>query len=325
MTFLEVEERMMKIEKVKLSESDYNLKIYRIEHMSEKFKNKSIDNISPDEINQALIEIFAVNPATGKPSAKRTLTRYIDAVSSVFEYGIQNRIITYNPCVYVTPPKNAPMRKRTALTLQQRQAIMSSDDIRYVPAKIMILTGLRRGELTALTWGDVNFKEGYISVTKSFDFKTDKVKSTKTEAGIRNVPITKSLLPILTELKNNYKPIAKYDSQGILLQTRQYIKPRVANDSDYVISGTYCGRMSEKSWYYLLKVLNEELQFEFDWHSLRHTYASLLFEAGVDTLTAKELLGHSDVKTTIGIYTHLSEKGRKLSIAKLDNFLDEEE
>ena len=71
----------------------------------------------------------------------------------------------------------------------------------------------------------------------------------------------------------------------------------------------------------MLKGLIDEIGFDFDWHSLRHTYASILYEAGVDTLTAKELLGHSDVKTTMGIYTHLFERGKKHSISKLDEFL----
>ncbi len=186
----------------------------------------------------------------------------------------------------------------------------------------MILTGLRRGELSALTWGDVHFEEGYISVTKSYDYKGKQIKSTKTESGIRNVPIAKPLYPILEKHKNNYVPIARYDDRGCLIKTGKKIKPKKAKETDWVIIGETCGQMSETAWKRLLEGIIAEVGFNFDWHSLRHTYASILYEAGVDTLTAKDLLGHSDVKTTMSIYTHLSERGKKISISKLDDFLN---
>ena len=57
-------------------------------------------------------------------------------------------------------------------------------------------------------------------------------------------------------------------------------------------------------------------------HCLRHTYCTILYEAGVDVLTAKELMGHADITTTMGIYTHLREEREKKSITKLDDYLN---
>ena len=56
-------------------------------------------------------------------------------------------------------------------------------------------------------------------------------------------------------------------------------------------------------------------------HCLRHTYATMLYDAGVDVLTAKEFLGHSDIKTTLSIYTHLSAEKSKTDIGKLNQYL----
>ena len=56
-------------------------------------------------------------------------------------------------------------------------------------------------------------------------------------------------------------------------------------------------------------------------HQLRHTYASMLYKAGVDVLTAKDQLGHSDIKTTLNIYTHLDSIYKLHSMAKLDDYL----
>ena len=60
----------------------------------------------------------------------------------------------------------------------------------------------------------------------------------------------------------------------------------------------------------------------FGWHDLRHTYATILYEAGVDVLTAQYLLGHASPETTMKIYTHLSEERKDKSIEKLNDFLE---
>lgn len=142
---------------------------------------------------------------------------------------------------------------------------------------------------------------------------------------MRDVPITGNLLKMIKNYKKHFVPIAKYSEDGCLIKTGKKVKPTKPKQSDYFFNGVTCGgRFTEAAWNKLLEGLIEELGFEFDWHSLRHTYASILYEAGVDTLTAKELLGHSDVKTTMGIYTHLSERGKKHSISKLDDFFRKE-
>ena len=59
----------------------------------------------------------------------------------------------------------------------------------------------------------------------------------------------------------------------------------------------------------------------FTAHQLRHTYASILYMAGVDVVTAKELMGHADIQTTLEIYTHLSKTYKKKEVSKLDEYL----
>lgn len=58
-------------------------------------------------------------------------------------------------------------------------------------------------------------------------------------------------------------------------------------------------------------------------HCLRHTFASMLYMAGVDILTAKEQLGHANISTTLEIYTHLDKQFKRKSMNKLDNYLDD--
>ena len=64
-----------------------------------------------------------------------------------------------------------------------------------------------------------------------------------------------------------------------------------------------------------------ELMDRFTAHQLRHTYCTMLYLAGVDILTASKLMGHSDVKITLEIYTHLDEKYKRLNIDKFNKFI----
>lgn len=59
----------------------------------------------------------------------------------------------------------------------------------------------------------------------------------------------------------------------------------------------------------------------FTMHSLRHTFCTIMYEAGIDVLTAKEQMGHSDVKTTLSIYTHLDKKYKKKNVDKMNVYL----
>ena len=167
---------------------------------------------------------------------------------------------------------------------------------------IAMLCGLRRGEISALKWSDIDFKEKTITVSKSFDFKNNKVKLPKTAAGIRTVPMPEELI--------------------------QFLKPLKGKKNSLVVTNTKGGTMTETNWRhlwesYLYNYKKEPMVVEpFTMHCLRHTYATLLYDAEVDVMTARDLLGHSDVQTTMGIYTHLSEEKKKSSIEKLNDFLN---
>ena len=66
------------------------------------------------------------------------------------------------------------------------------------------------------------------------------------------------------------------------------------------------------------------MKIKFNAHQLRHTFATMLYLSKVDILSMKELMGHSDIQTTLGIYTHLSEKFKKISIVQYDDYIQNE-
>lgn len=302
-------------QKKKLKESEYLTKEKRIDFFFSYFGDCPIEAVRPFQIESALTDLAEENPSTGKPTAKKTISAYKQACGQVFKFAIKNRVLEYNPADYAEIPKDAPKAERRALEEYERERIISSNHRAKRAAMISMFCGLRRGEMTALTWNDIDFKNNTITVNKSYDFKSKSLKMPKTEAGVRTVPMPDILSDFLKSEKRT---------------------------SVYVICNSQNKMMSVDSWKRLLQSLLCDLEIEygisgkknkfspvptvltiksFGWHDLRHTYATILFEAGVDVLTAQYLLGHASPQTTMEIYTHLSESQKSRSIVKLNDFL----
>ncbi len=316
-SFKQWAEMFLTAEKPNLTEQVYSKKRSNLEQFYSFIGDMPIQIINPMNIQPVLNAIETKNPYTGKPSSYKTMIEYKNVLSRVFDYAMVNRAISFNPCSAVTVNKSES-KERRALSADERAMIAKCDCPARLPAMIMLYAGLRRGELTALTWEDVDLDKKIITVNKSYNHKTKSTKATKTSAGMRTVPIPSILLDELNK-------IPKPERQGIVIK----------NDGGYMSEGMW------RSYLAMLLENLEELSAEkenacpvkvgkrtlvlsiqpFDWHCLRHTYATILYESGTDVLTAKEFLGHSDISTTMRIYTHLSEAQKKKSIDKLNDFL----
>ena len=259
-----------------------------------------LGDILSSHIQPAVNALFKCNPATQKPTAKRTLERYIRNLANVFEFARKQRAYNFcNPCDDVKVPKNAETSEREALNETMISLVMTVEHRARVPSLIMLMAGLRRGEMTALTWNDIDLKSRTIKVNKSFDFKSNKVKCTKTKAGNRIIPINGYLAEILSEEKKKAK--------GLL-----------------VVEKLRGGVMTDQAWKFLYKsylpALKEaydnleraDYPFEpFTIHQLRHSFCSMLQWSGVDIKTAQELMGHSEYEVTANIYTHVNDDKKK--------------
>ena len=181
-------------------------------------------------------------------------------------------------------------------------------------AMIMMYAGLRRGELLALTWSDVDLDKLTITINKAVEYRNGvpNVKaSTKTDAGMRVVSIPDVLASYLSK-QSRYSLLVFPSATGKLMPDCSW--RRMWDDYLCTINKLYGHpSISDPSIITIPR---------FTAHWLRHTYATMLYMAGVDVLTAKELLGHTDIKTTLGIYTHLDAKFKTKSVDKLNAYLD---
>jgi integrase len=300
-----------------VSEDRYNTLVSRANVWIDALHNAQINQIKPFELQTILFSISAKNPYTDKPMAKKTIRGYVQVINAIFDFAIDNRVIDYNPANKLKAPQGATTSQRRALTETERQWVMEFEHRAKPSAMLMMLSGLRRGEATALQWNDIDFINNKISVTKSFNFKTKDFKTPKNGKS-RVVSVPQMLIDYLRTL------------------------PRV---SLFVLTNAKGQMMTDDSWRRLYQSYMTDLNIEYGFggienapskfaptkmpmiitpftpHELRHTFCTIMYEAGIDALTAKEQLGHADIQTTLSIYTHLSNQHKENDVKKLDVFL----
>ena len=268
---------------------------------------------------QALIDDYAAkNPHTAKPTAKKTLISLRAAVCQMLAIAVRNGAIVRNPADGVVIPASAPKKQRTALTDTQVKWVEETPHRAQTAAMLMLYAGLRRGELFALTWNDIDLAERTITINKSAEIVgnvTSVKNQTKTAAGMRVVYFPQRLADYLQQVKRT----------SLLVLTTEAGKPVTKS----AFSSLWYSYMLELNAKYGVdphfnKYNRKGVIFTIDTftaHQLRHTFASMCYKAGIDVLTAKELLGHADIKTTLQVYTHLDGQYKKKTVDKFDDYL----
>lgn len=181
---------------------------------------------------------------------------------------------------------------------------------------IMLYAGLRKGELIALTWSDVDLEAGTVTVNKAVEYDNDvpRLKTPKSNAGNRTVYIPDILIGYLRRMPKN-GPLVFPNQKGEMFRLKQFQR---AWDTYLLDLDMLYGNVPERKSKYDPHFKGVVGIRRFTPHMLRHTFCTMLYEAGIDIVTAKDQMGHADVKTTLSIYTHLSESHAKEEMQKLN-------
>ena len=270
------------------------LKMYRagLKEVKTYFNSSYIEAIKPLHINQ-YIEFL-----TKKGYAAKTIKGRMLILNLIFKYAILLEYITSNPCQYITVPKGLPKNKRSPASPDEANKIIANVEKDFgLLAYFLLFTGCRRGEALAITPSDINLENKTVSINKTVEWigSRPQIKnSPKTDAGNREIPLTNKLIALIKPLMHQ-----KYifqNSKGELLNNSQVTR----------------------GW----EKYQKETGIQSTPHQLRHSYQTMLFDAGIDIKTAQKWLGHADIKTTLDIYTHLSENRLSQSTEKLLNYIN---
>lgn len=220
---------------------------------------------------------------------------------SVFSCAVENGIILKNPITKsVQPTGGKKSEKREALTMQeQKEFLEAAKKSVYCNEYAFVLqTGLRVGELTALRWSDVDFKNNSIHVQRNASYRKGGVfvfDNPKTESGIRDIPLTEEALRILRDQKekNSKNKVVKMEySDFIFLNKKGKLTTAVAyNDS-------------------LKRVCRRADMKHISMHILRHTFATRCIEAEMRPKTLQAILGHSKIEMTMNLYVHVTDDAK---------------
>lgn len=287
--------------------------------------NAQITKIRTVDIQSIISELAIENPRTHKPTAKKTLIGIKGTVAQIMQLAIDNRVINYNPALAVKITAKESPAERRALTEEEQSWIVNTPHRAQLPAMIMLFAGLRRGEVAALEWYDIDLEAATININKTVEFINGypHVKNTgKTKNSIRTVDIPNILVDFLkTEKKKANSIYVCTNGKGQLMTESSWRRMWSSYLTDLNLKyGDFSKFTNQPKSKFDPKGTPFIIPY-FTAHWLRHTYATMLYFAGVDVLTAMYQLGHADIQTTLNIYTHLDKKFKRKSMAKLDEFL----
>lgn len=222
-----------------------------------------------------------------KTLAPKTIKSILGAVHRLFECALKAQAIMNNPAHSVTTPRVKRVKVKTADKDELSQLItaVSNTDIEMI-IRIVIFTGLRRGELCGLKWGDLNTVTGTLTVQRSITQVKGIVeeKPTKTDTP-RQIKLSASLLAALKAYRVQLQKLNQ-------LSEWMCVKTDGSQHTPYSL---------EHSFHRTIVKAGLKLTL----HSLRHTQATMLINAGVPVKVVSERLGHSTTTITQNLYTHV--------------------
>lgn len=264
-----------------------------------------LGSITTDHVQRWVSELNE----TLSPKSVRNL---FNILRPALEQAVVNQKITRNPCVGV----------KLKSIVKQHGDVFDKKDIdsalaaargttMFLPLLLELSTGIRRGEALALTWDDINFTTREISINKSayvYQGKR-KIKTPKTSSGIRTLTVSQNLIDELSDAYNNYLNNKKIYGLGF---TNSNLVICQKDGRPY-----HPDSMTTKWCRFVRKNNLKQIRF----HDLRHTNATMMIEAGVDYKTVKDRLGHSDVSTTLNVYTHRTKRTDENAAQKIDEII----
>lgn len=273
--------------------------------------DRMLRSISSTEL-QGILNSFA-------GMSKSKITDVLATLRGVFSSALADRLIDTDPTSSLVRPRAKPTADKLILSPDQRAALeevcRTHPDGHYLA--LLYYLGCRPGEARGLRWGDIDWELRRVRIERDIDYKAGGAPGDlKNRASYRAVPIPEPLMAILRPLR------------GL---PDMYIVHGSRSGADRPLSKS----TADRTWVHLMSAAGltvpapqpnkfhpsdprHDLRPLITPHALRHNYITMCWESGIEPYETMKLAGHASIKTTMDIYTHLSESQMVKTASKLD-------
>lgn len=315
--FDEVANRWLSFYKKQVKVTTYtNRKNLIQNHIFPHFKNYPIDQINIFMCQQAIEDWY---------SYFSEAQRLADLVSTIFRFAINQGLCTENPMAKTIRPRNTHKTEYQAPFYEKDQlqkflhVVKTDESLRaYTMFHTLAFTGLRRGELFAIQWQDIDFDTKVLAIERNLiyneELKQFELSTPKTQKSIRKIGLDETTLSILWEWR-------LYQQDYFAKAGTHVDKPDqlvFTTSNNHYLSDSYLRRI-------IKRVTKKHNLPHITVHGFRHTHCSLLFEAGVEMHNVKNRLGHRDIQTTMNIYQHVTQSARDETAELFGSFMEMDE
>ena len=305
-TFKDILELWMEENQIRLKDASIYRYHYLIEkHILPELGSMQLDQITGTVLNHFLVEKLKAGRLNGESGLSPTYVRSIMLIiSAALHFAVKNHM-----CVPIHTPNNKPaiQTKEPVILSKEIQSklescLLHAMDGTKLGIYISLYTGLRIGEICALSWEDIDLQNRILYVRHTVvRIRSEEngrittrlvIDQPKTKCSLRSIPICTNLLGILNEY------VGESNSGYVVSNTSNFVSPRTF---EYRYSKLLCSNDIP----------------HFNYHALRHTFATRCIESGVDVKSLSEILGHANVSITLNTYVHSSMELKRAQLEKL--------
>lgn len=291
-----------------IKESTYSRYVFLIEkHIRPELGKVLLINMTSEMIDQFSSRKLNEGKLNRKGGlSPKTVASILSVIKLALNFGIQRNYYCPNNITIKNPRQIKPEIMIFAVNEQAQleSYLFARTERIHAGILLSLYAGLRIGEVSALKWGDFDFNNNTVTIQRTAmriqDVSPNAVKKTKVVVGQPK-----------TECSNRTIPLPSF--------LVHYIKPLSGCENDYVLTGDE-NCMEPRTYYQKYKKLLAVCHLEqFNYHALRHTFATRCIENGFDLKSLSEILGHANVSTTMQRYVHPSMNLKRQHMEKLEN------
>ncbi|MCC3712013.1 MULTISPECIES: tyrosine-type recombinase/integrase [Staphylococcus] len=292
-----------------------------IYHAKQQFGNRSIQTITKRDY-QAFVDDISTQ------FSKNYVDSIVSSTNLIFKYALDMKIIAKSPIEGIKRAKFKPTVKDLEQNSLQQKFLEKDELFEFLSVAkhhhkplnsfelftFLAYSGMRAGEVLALKWSDIDYKECTVSITKTYynpnnNKKNYQILTPKTESSIGKISIDPNVIKLLQDYKVN-------------VQDKWKNELYVDNDFIFTDNNGYPLVIKKLSQWIQAIMSQTDINKNITTHSFRYTHCSLLIEAGVHIKEIQERLRHKDIQTTMNIYANITKSYKKDASQRFSNLME---